>query len=65
MTDNNAAAFGTRGSAKYNLYEIQYADPMDGKRYSLNAGLFAGRKDFIMTRERAAQVLEKQMQSIK
>ncbi|HQY88521.1 MAG TPA: C39 family peptidase [Tepidisphaeraceae bacterium] len=65
LTNNNASAFGIKGPAKYALYEIQYADPMDGKRYSLNAGLFASRKDFIMTRDRAAQVLEKQMQSIK
>lgn len=65
LTDNNATAFGLTGPAKYALYEIQYTDPMDGKRYALNAGLFTARTDFIMTRDRAAQILEKQMQSIK
>ena len=43
----------TKGPAKYRLAEVEYVDPMDGRRYKLNAQGFKNRVDFIVTKERA------------
>ncbi len=55
----------TRGPAKYALHEIEYADPMDGKRYKLNAEGFKNRVDFIMTKDRARDILDRQLNAVR
>jgi flagellar biosynthesis regulator FlaF len=54
-----------RGPAKYKLSEIEYIDPMDGKRYRLNAEGFKNRVDFIMTKPRARDILERQLIAVR
>lgn len=54
----------TKGPPKYRLAEVEYVDPMDGKRYKLNAQGFKNRVDFIITKERAKEILDRQLQSV-
>jgi hypothetical protein len=54
----------TKGPAKYRLAEVEYVDPMDGKRYKLNAQGFKNRVDFIITKERAREILDRQLGAI-
>jgi hypothetical protein len=54
----------TKGPAKYRLAEVEYVDPMDGKRYKLNAQGFKNRVDFIITKERAREILDRQLASV-
>lgn len=54
-----------KGPAKYKLHEIEYIDPMDGKRYKLNAEGFKNRVDFIVTKERSREILDRQMNAVR
>lgn len=54
----------TKGPAKYKLAEVEYVDPMDGKRYKLNAQGFKNRVDFIITKERAREILDRQLGAV-
>jgi hypothetical protein len=54
-----------KGPAKYKLHEIEYVDPMDGKRYKLNAEGFKNRVDFIVTKERSREILDRQLNAVR
>ena len=54
----------TKGAPKYRLAEVEYVDPMDGKRYKLNAQGFKNRVDFIITKERAREILDRQLGAV-
>jgi hypothetical protein len=54
-----------KGPAKYKLHEIEYIDPMDGKRYKLNAEGFKNRVDFIVTKDRSREILDRQLNAVR
>ena len=54
-----------KGPAKWKLSEVEYVDPMDGKRYKLNAEGFKNRVDFIMTKAKAREILDRQMMAVR
>ena len=60
----DAAGIG-KGPAKWKLSEVEYIDPMDGKRYKLNAEGFKNRVDFIMTKAKAREILDRQMMAVR
>jgi hypothetical protein len=62
--DQVDAAGVTKAPAKFKLSEIEYVDPMDGKRYKLNAEGFKNRVDFIMTKARAREILDRQTNAV-
>jgi hypothetical protein len=63
---DQAEALGVgKGPAKYVLHEIEYIDPMDGKRYKLNAEGFRNRVDFIVTKDRSREILERQLNAVR
>lgn len=63
---DQAEAMGVgKGPAKYKLHEIEYVDPMDGKRYKLNAEGFKNRVDFIVTKQRSKEILDRQLNAVK
>lgn len=64
VREDQVDAIAGKGPAKYKLAEVEYVDPMDGKRYKLNAQGFKNRVDFIMTRDRAREILERQIRAI-
>ena len=66
IRDDQVDASGiAKGPAKFKLAEIEYVDPMDGKRYKLNAEGFKNRVDFIMTKARAREILDRQMNVVR
>ena len=60
----DAAGVG-KAPPKFRLAEVEYIDPMDGKRYKLNAEGFRNRVDFIMTKARAREILDRQMNVVR
>jgi hypothetical protein len=63
--DQVDAAGIAKAPAKWKLSEVEYVDPMDGKRYKLNAQGFKNRVDFIMTKAKAREILDRQMSVVK
>lgn len=63
--DQSEALGVGKGPAKYVLHEIEYIDPMDGKRYKLNAEGFKNRVDFIVTKQRSREILDRQMNAVR
>ncbi len=63
--DQSEALGVGKGPAKYRLDEIEYVDPMDGKRYKLNAEGFKNRVDFIVTKQRSREILDRQMNAMR
>lgn len=63
---DQAEAMGVgKGPAKYRLHEIEYVDPMDGKKYKLNAEGFRNRVDFIVTKDRSREILDRQLNAVR
>lgn len=66
IRDDQVDAAGiAKAPAKFRLAEVEYVDPMDGKRYKLNAEGFKHRVDFIMTKDKAREILDRQMNAVR
>lgn len=63
---DQAEAMGVgKGPAKYKLHSVKYVDPMDGKTYELNAEGFRNRVDFIVTKQRSKEILDRQLSAVR